>query len=203
VPPSDWLTYLFRCRSTTCIALARRVSNLPLFALPNRIVLLQSETGTFIYIVIIFDRNHPAKGVLDDPELPTVVFTTVCTKSRRPCLANPQTHAALQTAWRKCAAWLVGPYVIMPDHLHVFAAPSEFHMDFDRWISRWKAHVTHQLRSPYRLWQNGSFHHRIRGFESAEAKREYMLNNPVRAGLVSNWDEWPYRGELFPSERWW
>jgi hypothetical protein len=63
--------------------------------------------------------------------------------------------------------------------------------------------VTRQFRSPYRLWQSGSFHHRIRGFESAKAKREYMLNNPVRAGLVSSPDEWPYRGELFLSERWW
>jgi hypothetical protein len=79
---------------------------------------LQPETNTFIYIVMLLTRDRLAKGVFDDPELPTVVFTTVCTKSRRPCLANPQTHAALQTAWRKCAAWLVGPYVVMPDHVH-------------------------------------------------------------------------------------
>jgi putative transposase len=118
-------------------------------------------------------------------------------------MANPQTHAALQTAWRNCAHWRVGPYVIMPDHVHFFAAPSESHADFDSWISRWKAHVTRQFRSPHRLWQSGSFHHRIRGFESAEAKREYMLNNPVRAGLVGSPDDWPYKGELFLSERWW
>jgi REP element-mobilizing transposase RayT len=153
-------------------------------------------------------RNRPAKGIFDDTELPTVIFATVCAKSRRPWMAKPQTHAALKMTWRKCAAWLVGPYVIMPDHVHFFAVPSEsrmdeFTMDFDRWISRWKAHVTHQLHLPYRLWQDGSFHHRMRGFESAEAKREYMLNNPVRAGFVGNPDEWPYRGELYPSERWW
>jgi putative transposase len=146
-----------------------------------------------------FARNHPAKGVFHGPELPTVVFATICAKSRRPWMANPQTHAALQTAWRKCAQWRVGPYVIMLDHVHFFAVPDESHADFDRW----KANVTRQFRSPFRLWQSGSFHHRIRGFESAEAKREYMLNNPVRAGLVINPDEWPYRGELFLSERWW
>jgi putative transposase len=148
-------------------------------------------------------RSHPAKSVLDDPKPPTVVFATVCAKSRRRWMANPQTHAALQAAWRSCAHWRVGPYVIMPDHVHFFATPSESHVDFDRWISRWKAHVTRQFRPPHRLWQSGSFHHRIRGFESAEAKREYMLNNPVRAGLVGSPDDWPYRGELFLSERWW
>jgi putative transposase len=170
-------------------------------ALP--VTALQSIYITLICLVMNITRNHPAKGVFDDPKLPTVVFATVCTKSRRPWMANPQTHAALQTAWRNCAHWRVGPYVIMPDHVHFFAAPSEFHADFDSWISRWKAHVTRQFRSPHRLWQSGSFHHRIRGFESAEAKREYMLNNPVRAGLVGSPDDWPYKGELFLSERWW
>jgi putative transposase len=148
-------------------------------------------------------RKHPAKGVFTDTELPTVVYATVCTKSRRQWLANSRIHAALLRAWRKCALWRVGPYVIMPDHLHFFATPNELHTDFDRWISRWKGYITQQLRSPCYRWQTGSFHHRIRSFESAEAKREYMLNNPVRAGLVSNAEEWPYRGELFVSERWW
>jgi putative transposase len=148
-------------------------------------------------------RRRPAKGVLDDPELPTVIFTTVCTKARRRCLANQRVHAALQRAWLRCAAWQVGPYIVMPDHLHLFATPSEIYLDFDRWIARWKAHVRYQLRLSCRLWQSGSFHHRIRSFESAEAKREYMLNNPVRAGLVSTPEDWPYRGELFSLERWW
>jgi len=134
-------------------------------------------------------RKHPAKGVFTDTELPTVVYATVCTKSRRQWLANSRIHAALLRAWRKCALWRVGPYVIMPDHLHFFATPNELHTDFDRWISRWKGYITQQLRSPCYRWQTGSFHHRIRSFESAEAKREYMLNNPVRAGLVSNAEE--------------
>ena len=148
-------------------------------------------------------RRRPARGVFEDPELPTVIFTTVCTKARRPCLADPRMHIALQEAWLSCAAWQIGPYVVMPDHLHFFASPGNVYLDFDRWISRWKAHVTDRLHSPHRLWQSGSFHHRIRNFESAEAKREYMLDNPVRAGLVSNSEDWPYRGELFSLERWW
>jgi hypothetical protein len=39
--------------------------------------------------------------------------------------------------------------------------------------------------------------------ESAEAKRLYMVNNPVRAGLVSRPEEWPFHGEIFKNESWW
>jgi hypothetical protein len=159
------------------------------------------ELAQLLYLFSV--RKHPAKGVFADMDLPTVVYATVCTKSRRPWLASSRIHAAVQRAWRRCTLWRVGPYVIMPDHLHFLATPNELHTDFDRWISRWKGHVTQQLCLPYRRWQSGSFHHRIRSVESAEAKREYMLDNPVRAGLVSNPEEWPYRGELFASERWW
>jgi putative transposase len=148
-------------------------------------------------------RRRPCKGILANPELPTLVFVTVCTKSRRAWLANSQAHAALQVARRKCTRWFVGPYVIMPDHLHLFAEPNDFVTDFDSWVSRWKAHFSHQLRLSSARWQSGSFHHRIRSFESAEAKRKYMMNNPVRAGLVRDAEAWPHRGELFPSSRWW
>ena len=157
----------------------------------------------FLYVILTAMRKHLPKGVFAEFERPTVVYATICTKSRRPWLANSRIHAALLRAWQKCTLWRVGPYVIMPDHLHLFATPNESHTDFDRWISRWKGYVSHQLRSPYQRWQSGSFHHRIRSGESAEAEREYMMNNPVRAGLVSNAEEWPYRGELFVSEMWW
>jgi hypothetical protein len=50
---------------------------------------------------------------------------------------------------------------------------------------------------------NKVFHHRIRSWESAEAKYRYLLNNPVRHGLVSSAEEWPYQGELFPMKDWW
>jgi hypothetical protein len=41
-------------------------------------------------------------------------------------------------------------------------------------------------------WQKGSFDHRIRSHEHYLEKRDYVLMNPVRAGLVSKTSEWPY-----------
>ncbi len=47
-----------------------------------------------------------------------------------------------------------------------------------------------------RLWQPGFFDHLIRANESYEQKWEYVLQNPVRAGLVEKWQDWPYQGEI-------
>jgi len=52
-------------------------------------------------------------------------------------------------------------------------------------------------------WQSGGMHHRIRPWEGAEAKRDYMMMNPVRAGLVARPEDWPFRGEIFHNDEWW
>ena len=46
------------------------------------------------------------------------------------------------------------------------------------------------------LWQRGCWDTQLRLGENFAAKCEYVRNNPVRAGLVANADEWPYQGRL-------
>ena len=41
-------------------------------------------------------------------------------------------------------------------------------------------------------WQRGSFDRLLRTDESAQAKWEYMRENPVRAMLVPRWEDWPF-----------
>ena len=65
-------------------------------------------------------RRHPAKGVFIFRGQPTIVFLTVCTQNRTPCLANTRVHDALVASWDDADAWLVGCYLIMPDHIHLF-----------------------------------------------------------------------------------
>lgn len=47
-------------------------------------------------------------------------------------------------------------------------------------------------------WQKGFFDHVLRCSESYSQKWQYMLENPVRAGLVSEWSQWPWQGEVYP-----
>jgi putative transposase len=145
-------------------------------------------------------RKHPQKGVLESEVLPTIVFLTVCTRHRASWLADPTVHAALISIWRSATFWKAGPYVLMPDHLHLFAWPGTTPSDFDRWVRYWKSRFSNTIGNQSLQWQPNCFHHRLRSCESMEAKRLYMINNPVRAGLVTHSDKWPFQGEIYKNE---
>lgn len=130
-------------------------------------------------------------------------FSDGLTKHRRPWLAQAEPHAFLVEVWRSLSDWKVSHYVLMPDHVHFFAWPGSGRRDFDRWVTAWKAKFSRMVANKAFRWQARSFHHRIRSWESAEAKCRNMLNNPVRHGLVSRAEDWLYRGELFPMKDWW
>src|SRR5262249_6622132 len=87
----------------------------------------------------VIPRKKPVHGVQIDPSHPTIVFVTVCTKGRRPWLASQTNHNALRSVWAEARAWLVGHYVLMPDHLHLFAAPGQLEIPLDSWVRYWKS----------------------------------------------------------------
>jgi len=41
-------------------------------------------------------------------------------------------------------------------------------------------------------WQRDFFDHRLRHDESEGEKAEYILQNPIRAGLIEADEDWPY-----------
>lgn len=110
-------------------------------------------------------RKHTAKGIVEDDGTPTLVFLNVCTANRKRWLADPHIHATLIKVWRSSTHWEVGPYVLMPDHLHLFAWPGFGSATFDRWVQYWKSMFTKTLRNPNLRWQSGCFHHRVRSWE--------------------------------------
>lgn len=108
----------------------------------------------------------------------------------------------LTQSWRDAATihgWVVGRYVIMPDHVHFFArslsSPKTlpaFVRDWKKWTTR-GAVQTLNLTPPF--WQPEFFDHVLRSAESYAQKWAYVRANPVRTGLVSNPADWPYAGE--------
>ncbi len=143
-------------------------------------------------------RRRPARGILFVDHQPTVVFLTVCTKDRRSSLTNPVIHMLLRRVWLSATAWRVGYYVVMPDHIHLFACPSDVtNHDFDAWVCFWKSSFTRFSGLSQPVWQRASFHHRIRCHQDAESKYRYMIENPVRRGLAETAEDWPFRGIIF------
>jgi putative transposase len=91
----------------------------------------------------------------------------------------------------------------MPDHLHLFVAFDDHRANLSDWMKALKGALSANLhaakeQSPY--WQKGFFDHVLRSSDSYAEKWNYVRENPVRAGLVSRWEEWPYLGEVFPLE---
>ena len=52
--------------------------------------------------------------------------------------------------------------------------------------------VNRALGRKGRVWQPESFDHVLRSSESLDAKIQYLLENPVRRGLVPEWDLYPW-----------
>jgi putative transposase len=141
----------------------------------------------------------PRLGSVFEKYEPPLYFVTFCTSCRREALANDSVHRALVNyadhAQERSIA--VGRYVIMPDHIHLFVQGS-FDFDLGIWVRGLKRVVAAAVtggRSSI-LWQRGFFDHLIRNSESYSQKWEYVRDNPVRAGLVVDSEDWPYQGEL-------
>ena len=143
------------------------------------------------------ERKRPAHGVYISDSKPTIVFITVCTKDRQPWLADEEYHGILLELWGDSSAWIVGRYVIMPDHIHLFASPSDQEYSLERWIQYWKSFFSRRKRNPAHKWQSGHWDRRLRSGESYDNKWEYVRNNPVRHGLVEKSEDWPFQGEVY------
>jgi putative transposase len=130
--------------------------------------------------------HRPAAGVHIHTGAPTLVFVTVKTRHRDPWLATPPIHTALRTVWRQATHWLVGDYLIMPDHVHFFCSPGRVDSDGDieRWLAYWKRLLNQSHQNPAWRFQSRGWHHRLRQGESYENKWLYVQQNPVRAGLA-------------------
>lgn len=137
---------------------------------------------------------------------PPLYFVTFCTAARQPVLASPASHVAFAEYAGNAllvASVAVGRYVIMPDHIHLFLrGPAGFRLGI--WVRGVKRSLSSALSgqySPSGLWQTGCFDHIVRHAESYREKWEYVSQNPVRAGLVSRAEEWPFQGEITVIDR--
>lgn len=145
-------------------------------------------------------RRHPAHHPPRERHNQAVIFlVTVCTKNRKPFLANTEAHELLLTAWRNATSWHVGRYVIMPDHLHLFCSPAETPArSVKQWVRFWKAEVSRHWPRPGEqpVWQVDFWDRQLRKDEHYAERWEYVRNNPVRAGLAATAEEWPWQGEI-------
>jgi REP element-mobilizing transposase RayT len=138
--------------------------------------------------------HHPVVALDGQP---IIVFVTACTAGRKPILTSSAASELILDAWRAADHWLVGRYVILPDHVHLFCAPHG-EVPLAYWVRFWRVLVSRRWPRPQDqpIWQRSFWDTQLRRGDRYEAKWEYVRNNPVRHGLVAQARDWPYAGEL-------
>jgi putative transposase len=139
-------------------------------------------------------RKHPVHGIVFVDGQPTIVFDTVCTKDRSRWLANDDVHRLLREVWQEAQAWWLGRNVIMPDHIHFFAAATESAIPYENWVRYWKSQFTKRHNVPGNRWLPHHWDTRIRNAAAYAEKWDYVSQNPERGGLVTKSMNWPYQG---------
>ena len=130
-----------------------------------------------------------------------VYFLTFCTHIRTAILANPQIHSAFVKFCVEAQQGdiFVGRYILMPDHVHLFVKLPPPAENLSDWVKSLKNCLSKELRKnsvPSPHWQKGFFDHVLRSSESYSEKWLYVIENCVRAGLVKDWKNWPFQGEI-------
>jgi len=76
----------------------------------------------------------------------------------------------------------------MPDHVHVLVEGLEATSDLAGMLARWKQRTgyEHSRTTGERLWQGGFYDHVLREEEDRLVVVKYILENPVRAGLIES-----------------
>jgi putative transposase len=128
-----------------------------------------------------------------------VFFVTICCRRRR---QNQLCHREIAEIlfqavrfYEHRSQWFVHLLVLMPDHLHCLVSFG-FETRMRDIIARWKRYTATHAKIE---WQRDFFDHRLRNDESWREKADYILANPVRAGLIEKAEDWMF--VLFPEQR--
>jgi REP element-mobilizing transposase RayT len=82
--------------------------------------------------------------------------------------------------------YILDSYVVMPNHVHVLAAPlNDFSLS--RLLHSWKSYTAHEINKRLdrkgTVWQDESYDHVVRSMEQLLFYRDYIEENPVKANL--------------------
>jgi REP element-mobilizing transposase RayT len=93
-------------------------------------------------------------------------------------------------------------YCIMSNHGHVLFTPLPNDEKPGTYFSISKIMHTHKritailanrvLKRTGQFWQHENYDHYVRNQAERNRIRSYILQNPVKAGLVENWEDWPW-----------
>ena len=89
----------------------------------------------------------------------------------------------------------------MPDHVHLLVEGQGADSDGKKFIARAKQYSGFYYKKEHssQLWQRYGFEHTLRDDELTLVVAKYILENPVRAGLVERVEDYLFLGSLVYS----
>ena len=119
------------------------------------------------------------------------------TIGKHPAFADPVTVAAVRAQLLHAVEthrFAVLAYCFMPDHVHVLLDARDENAALRDLVKRWKqaSGYWYMRRCGRTLWQSGYFERILRREDTTEGVANYILANPVRAGLAKELGEYPY-----------
>ena len=126
---------------------------------------------------------------------------TIAVQDRQPIFTNPEVASAAVEVLRSHSSRSsirVYAYCVMPDHVHMIIEPST-NCDIVTFVGQFKNLTlrrawSHGVKGSF--WQSSFWDRFLRREEALEDVIMYVLNNPIRSGLVEHWREYPYSGSF-------
>jgi putative transposase len=124
---------------------------------------------------------------------------TCCTFKRERLFTKAEIVDAVRTQLLQTATeqqFEIPAYCFMPDHVHVLATGKSDDSNLRDFVGRWKQQTgyAYRQREKVALWQGGFYEHVLRSEEDRATVIRYLLENPIRAGLVQNLRDYAYWG---------
>jgi len=130
---------------------------------------------------------------------PARYFLTFCVLDRRAVFTHAEVvqrtfEQFLRTATEELFAVIA--YCFTPDHTHLLVGGLDTSSDLRRFakMAKQRSGRLHRRRCRERLWQDGYFDRVLRDLDDARGYARYIINNPVRAGLVASPLDHPFLG---------
>ena len=130
-----------------------------------------------------------------------IYFITVCAEERRPIfLDGNRANISIEALKRisQSMHFLVHAFCIMPDHVHFLVDAKNASSNLIRFVAQWKQLTGYLFRHelPRRFWQRRFYDHVLRKAEQSDSVAWYIWMNPVRKGMVTEPQQYPFSGSF-------
>jgi putative transposase len=118
-------------------------------------------------------------------------FITAITANRRRLFqteANAKLFLNILQHYRAQGLYKLHAYVAMPDHIHLLLTTD----DLPKAMKHIRGGFSRRLSSKLDVWQRGYADHLVQTREEFHSRRDYIHQNPIRAGLVTHSERYPY-----------